>query len=144
MWRVSLKDRVTYGAAMQECSHIMFAVNSVQMQTDIQAGAYVPKHQIFNIHTMLQKLCHRYPTATITGSTEPCQVSSDENGVYHILHNAVRNAVKHGAIDAKVEIQLEFTAEDSIITVLNQPGGNHAAAIKAQAEQGVTRTYSYT
>lgn len=56
--------------------------------------------------------------------------------MYHVLHNATRNAVKHGAKSKQVVIQVQLKSNSLTITVENEPGRNHFKMLEMQELYG--------
>ena len=54
---------------------------------------------------------------------------------YHVLHNAIRNAVKHGAVNEEVTIRIGPHEDGTMIGVFNLPGSNHPRMCALQDEQ---------
>ena len=107
------------------------------MQTEIEERTYVPKAVALDGSSLLKKLCHRYPSVSHS-SPAKCLILGDEDGIYHLLHNAVRNAVRHGEAGAEVKLQLESTPTESVFSIFNKPGANHQQALELQSQQGRT------
>ena len=59
--------------------------------------------------------------------------------IYHLLHNAIRNAVKHGAKSGPITIELVLSGgptEFLTLTVENEPGTNHPQMLQFEASHG--------
>ena len=78
-------------------------------------GRRESKPERFWLWEMLQPLAQRYPTVDIDESCQQ-EVFGDENAMYHVMHNGVRNGVKHG--NGPVTISYSENA----LHVVNKPG----------------------
>jgi hypothetical protein len=59
------------------------------------------------------------------------------DATYHLLHNAVRNGVRHGEVGGAVKLSAEIcSGTDVAITVCNLPGENHSKALGLQRNLG--------
>jgi len=106
-------------------THIQRALSATQMIFDISMGHRESKPRRFWLWEMLQPLARRYPTVVIDTSCQQ-EVVGDEDALYHIMHNGVRNGVKHGDLGGPVTVSY---SEDAL-HVVNEAGKRHHAIME--------------
>ena len=120
-------------------THIQYAVTSVQMISNIaNKTKQTPATEEFDLGRLVHHLTTMYPTVRCAQSmTQSYIFQGDKAATYHVLHNAVRNAVKHGAAGEEITVEIGPCAAGTMISVFNLPGTNHEAMCTLQSETGL-------
>ena len=119
-------------------THVQLAVSSVQMISNIANKVHQgPSNEEFDLGRLVNHLLAMYPTCVFQNTIPNAYFRGDEEGTYHVLHNAVRNAVKYGAVDAAVKIEISPCEVGTMISVYNLPGANHSKMCSLQNETGL-------
>jgi len=125
--------------ASAECVHLQRSVRCLQMKADIAGGTYVDNAYVRPIHIrgLLEPLCSRYHHLKLKIPEELQQIHCDADALYHVLHNAVRNGVRHGKTDAMIVLEVAVGDNGTtIFTVINCAGPKHARALELQVIYG--------
>ena len=60
----------------------------------------------------------------------------------HVMSNAIDNAKMHGLANGQICLYLDYNGTQFMLTLVNQPGGNHQAALDRQAALGTGFMFS--
>ena len=116
--------------------HVQCAIKAVQLLVDLTSGENLSSDRSapFSLHDTIRDLALRYPQLEMPAEI-PETFKGEETAIYHVLHNAVRNAVKHGG-PGPVALALTEDEGATVLQLTNNPGPNHAHMLKLQSARG--------
>ena len=65
-----------------------------------------------------------------------CKAKWQVRLIGHVMSNAIDNAKMHGLANGKICLYLDYNGTHFMLTLVNQPGENHQAALDRQAALG--------
>jgi len=117
----------------------LVAVNAIEIQRQIAFKTYKLCAKPFEV---VSELCHELLGLDCNTVLLKCRgrvpkrLASDVRLIGHVMSNAIDNAKMHGLANGKICLYLDYNGTHFMLTLVNQPGENHQAALDRQAALG--------
>ena len=122
--------------SLYEATHIQRCIRSLQIKADILGNRYIPKYKEFNITNMLELFTYKYMDKLNITIEKDVKINSNEDIIYSIFNNGIRNGIKQGQLNGIVSINSNKIDDYRCVSIINKSGLNHNKMLELQKEYG--------
>ena len=122
---------------MFESIHIQKCIRSLKIKSDILENKETIRYTSINLYKLCEIFNYKYNKILTIKIPKDFVIYSNEDILYNIFQNAIKNAVKHGEINGNIELILYNENNVLEIILINKPGKNNKKILKLQEEKGL-------
>lgn len=120
-----------------ESIHIQKCIRSLKIKSDILENKEKIRYTSINLYKLFEIFNYKYNKILTIKIPKDFVIYSNEDILYNIFQNAIKNAVKHGKINGNIELILYNENNVLEIILINKPGKNNETILKLQEEKGL-------